>query len=238
MSSLKEFLKFSVVPKKLYLHFSAHHKLKRSEKKGEVELRLLPYLVDPQRLAIDVGANKGLYTYFLAKHAKEVIAFEPHENLSRFLQKATASNVTVINKCLSDKEETVDFHVPIVNGKVSYNSSSLEADMLAGYETNTIQLESAPLDQFNIENVGYIKIDVEGHEMNVLKGAKKTIQTSRPILQIEILTENGDVSNHEVVQFLQDLDYEMLCLQNNILGFYVPDSSSKASRNFIFLPKT
>ena len=195
-------------------------------------------MVDPQKLAIDVGANKGLYTYFLAKTAKQVIAFEPHKKLYEFLQKATPVNVTVINKCLSDKDEMVDFHVPIVNGKVSYNISSIEADMVNKYETHIERVEAVTLDHFNFENVGFIKIDVEGHEINVLKGALKTIQTSKPVLQIEILADPAFVNDHEVVRLLRDTDYEVLCLQDHILGLFDPSKVSKTSRNYIFLPKS
>lgn len=166
-----------------------------------------------------------------------MIAFEPHAKLSEFLKKATPKNVTVINKCLSDKEEIVDFHIPLIEGKVSYNISSLEVDMVNQYETQIQKVESVKLDNYNFEKVGFIKIDVEGHELNVLKGALKTIQASRPVLQVEILEDPSYVNDHEVTKLLRELDYEILCLKNNILSLFTPVKSKKISRNYIFLPK-
>lgn len=236
MSSLKDIIKFSIAPKNIYLHFSAKNKYKRAQKKGEVELKLLPYLADPNKTAIDIGANNGLYTYFLARICNNVIAFEPHEKLYEFLVKATPKNVTVINKGLSDTTTTADFHIPLIKGKESFNISSLETAMVSQFETIVRQIEIVPLDSYEYQNVGFIKIDVEGHEINVLKGATETIEKSKPVLQIEILADQTEINDHEVVCFMRNKGYEMLCLQNNLLRIFEPSDTVKFSRNFIFLP--
>lgn len=62
MLSLTDFIKYKLAPPKLYLAYSATRKYKRARKKGELELHLLPFLADPKKAAIDIGANKGLYT--------------------------------------------------------------------------------------------------------------------------------------------------------------------------------
>ena len=236
MSTIKDIIKFKIAPKKLYQYFSSKNKYNRAYKKGEVELRLLPFLADPNKTAIDIGANNGLYTYFLAKNCKDVKAFEPHEILYKFLVKASPENVTVINKGLSDITTTADFHIPVINGKEHFNISSFEPKMVKQHKTIIRKIDIVPLDSYEYQNVGFIKIDVEGHEINVLKGAAQTIEQSRPVVQIEILADQYEVSEHEVVCFLRDKGYQMLCLQDNLLRIFRPSDTHKSSRNFIFLP--
>ena len=88
MSSLKDFLKFRLLPKKLYLSVSAINKKRRTLHKrwGETELELLPIIVPADKLAVDIGANNGLYTYFLSKVARNVVSYEPIHVLAEFLE--------------------------------------------------------------------------------------------------------------------------------------------------------
>ena len=113
MNKGKEFFKFHFLPKRLYLRYSAWNKYRKAEKTQETELRLLPQLVDNTKVAIDIGANTGLYTFYLSKYAKQVFAFEPHKLFAEFLSKSVASNVIVINKGVSNKNASLPFYVPV-----------------------------------------------------------------------------------------------------------------------------
>jgi len=70
-STLGERLKYSLVPGPLYIRYRA----RKERRRGEKEIALLPFLVDRRRNAIDAGANKGVYTFFIAKYARHTYAY-------------------------------------------------------------------------------------------------------------------------------------------------------------------
>ena len=176
MNKIKELLKFKVLPKKLYLKYSAYNKLQRVKKKKETELLLLPYLIDKNKDAIDAGANTGLYTYFLSKLAKKVYAFEPHTNLATFLDKATKYNVTVINKALSNTQSTLPFYIPVTGTRKHLNIASLNKNINNNHQCITEKIQTITLDELGYNNIGFIKIDVEGYESEVFDGSEATLR--------------------------------------------------------------
>lgn len=236
MQRFSEILKYQLAPKKLYLSMSASRKFHRARRKGELEIELLPFLADPSKTAIDIGANKGMYTYFLAKLARDVIAFEPHTKLCKFLEKATPGNVTVINKGLSNSRGRIDLHVPLVNGKEALNMSTFEPALIKEYKTTSKPIEVTRLDDFKFKNIGFIKIDVEGHELNVLEGARETIEQEKPVFLIEILAEREQLNSHPVLAFMAEKGYRALTLHNDLLCLLTPSAPKSTGRNFIFLP--
>src|ERR1700733_5157930 len=68
----------------------------------EPELFLVPLLCNKDQIAIDVGANQGIYTYYMAKFAKKVVAFEPNVDLLAILMKVANDNVQLQSAALSD----------------------------------------------------------------------------------------------------------------------------------------
>ena len=236
MNKLKEFLKFRILPKKLYLRLSAANKSRRAVKKGETELWLLPDLVDGEKDAIDVGANTGLYTYYLSRLARHVYAFEPHRVLAGFLDKATGDNVTVLNKAVSDSSGKLPFYVPVRRGRKLYNVASLDEAVIKDRDHIVEEIETVSLDQLGYENIGFIKIDVEGHELSVLKGAVKTIGQQRPTLLIEILDLAGHIDTNETYKFIRSLDYEVYAMQEGKLVDINLADPDKLGRNYICKP--
>src|SRR5205085_7556894 len=89
-STLEERIKHALIPGRLYIRYRALKEWRR----GEAELKLLPSLIDRHRNAIDVGANKGTYTYFMARLARHVYAFEPNPKMHAVLRRTIGSNVT------------------------------------------------------------------------------------------------------------------------------------------------
>ena len=236
VNRLKELLKFRILPKKLYLRLSAANKSRRAVKKGETELWLLPDLVDRNKDAIDIGANTGLYTYYLSRLASHVYAFEPHRVLAGFLNKATGDNVTVINKALSDSSGTLPFYVPVRRGRKLYNVASLDEAVIKGRDHIVEDIETATLDQLGYDNIGFIKIDVEGHELPVLRGAVNTIKQQRPTMLIEILDLADNINSNETYGFIQDLGYKVNAMQDGkLLDINLADPA-KLGRNYICLP--
>ena len=174
-------------------------RIKRSIKNNdEKELQLLKKIIIPETDTIDIGVYRGVYSYEMAKYSKMVHAFEPNPiifkdielNLGKIIK-----NINLYNFALSDKENKVLLKVPIRNK--NYDKSNYEEYFQMGRATiheqnamgdiETFEIKSTKLDNFTFSNrISFIKIDVEGHEMSVIKGAENTIKQYKPTLLVEI----------------------------------------------------
>lgn len=152
---------------------------------GEVELRLLPVLADPDRDFLDVGANDGAYAYYALPHFRSVIAVEAHPDMSRWLRRIIEPRGKVLAVALSDHEGSATLHIPLRESQDVTTRSSLEADANPGFEARTIEVPMTTVDALALDRVGVIKIDVEGHEFAVLNGAVETLKTARPLCIVE-----------------------------------------------------
>lgn len=159
-----------------YHFWSATGKLER-------EMAHLPELVGRGQVAIDVGANFGIYTYALSRLCEQVVAFEPQPRCLVSLRAFRRPNVVVHECGISDAPATVPLHIPIVGGVPVFGMASLERPDHP-HRTTSIRLER--LDDFALRRVSFIKIDVEGHERQVLQGGRETIAREQPVLLIEM----------------------------------------------------
>lgn len=137
-------------------------------------------LVPPGRNAVDAGANRGIYAYWIARRARHVYAFEPLPHSSTYLRRARVANITVFDVALSDTNGAATLRVPIVDGEASLESH------VDPRGATLIPVPLARLDDFGLDDVGFMKIDVEGHELQLLRGADRTLRASRPNLLIEV----------------------------------------------------
>lgn len=155
---------------------------------GEVELHLLEFLCRRDADAIDVGANDGSYVHYLRRHARKVVAFEPMPLLARALRdKFPGNDVAVEQVALSDHEGTVELHMPVVDGVVVTGCSTISTGASGTYPASrAIEVPMDRLDAVYKGRVGFIKIDVEGHEQAVLDGAVQTIRRCRPRMLVEV----------------------------------------------------
>ena len=143
-------------------------------------------------IAIDVGANKGSYLYSMARWSKEapVYAFEPQRALADYLRTACKNsgltNARIENLALSDKAGELDLYVP---GDSTSPGASLEPGIADKTDCHKQTVKVITLDTYADEKiqapVRVIKIDVEGHELAVIKGALRLIQRDKPLLIIE-----------------------------------------------------
>lgn len=152
---------------------------------GERELRLLDQLVDPARAAIDIGANRGYYTYFLSRLCPKVFAYEPNPTMAEYLRGRVAANVDVMQLALSDAEGFAHLNIPLHAGAELDGYASLNKDFTHA-ATRVVEVRTSRLDNQGHDGIGFIKIDVEGHEENVIDGARDLILRDRPVLMVEI----------------------------------------------------
>lgn len=184
----------------------------RDKKNYEVERIIVPAFLDKQKAAIDVGAHGGQYTSVLSVNSRLVFAFEPIPRLAEGLRTFCFPNVEIINAALSDSNGMLRLHIPQQDGKSLMPLASLEVPDRSEYESwEELDVPLCRLDNRVDTPVSFIKIDVEGHEISVLKGAERLLKAYRPTLLIEIgSTEN----RHWIDTYLQRLGYS---------GYYVRD---------------
>ena len=128
------------------------------------------------RVAVDVGAHAGLWSYWLARNFEHLHAFEPSDkhrecwiqNMLEF------SNTTLHAYALGDKAGRVS----LVTGPSSSGDTHVVVDDKA-------EIHMVTLDSLELTNVDFIKVDVEGFEYQVLKGAVETLKREKPVVIVE-----------------------------------------------------
>jgi len=132
---------------------------------------------DQRGLALDIGANVGLWSRDLCEHFDRVIAFEPVPQFRECLiQNVTSPRLQIQACALGSSSSRVNMIITQHNtGHTHVDTASLGQGDIPMYT----------LDELDIQHVHYIKIDCEGYETEILKGAYQTIMTWRPILVVE-----------------------------------------------------
>jgi FkbM family methyltransferase len=148
-------------------------------------LRVVPALVRRGDIVIDVGANRGVYTYAGLRAGCHVHAFEPNPELAIGL-KVLGPKVTVHNVALSDRGGRATFFIPYDSDGDIGTRGSLHNDVDPDLAHRATTVRTASLDSFEFSAVGLVKIDVEGHELSVLRGSKETLGRCRPSLIVEV----------------------------------------------------
>lgn len=174
---------------------------------SEADIELFGHLEGVRGLVVDAGANRGQFALSLltVNRSLEVFAFEANPSLRWALMAIRARHPRRFRyrlEGLSDRPQRQVLHVPRTRGRdLSSNASlneseferSLVQDRLAGYaslsggryEFTSRSARLVPLDAFDLSPVA-IKIDVEGWELQALKGMRKTLERCHPLLMIEL----------------------------------------------------
>lgn len=155
---------------------------------------------------LDIGANKGIYSYWLSRAVGprgRVMAFEPQPEMADYIKRRYIRNVEVVNVALSDHSGSAS----LSRKRVGDGSASLCRDI-----GHTIDVKLARLDDFvPIQNLRFIKCDVEGHELSVFRGAERLLRAARPILQFESTPDEIE----PIQSFLLQLGYSGLMFGEN-----------------------
>jgi FkbM family methyltransferase len=126
-------------------------------------------------LAIDVGANVGLWSKHLVEKFDKVIAFEPLEQVYSCLELNVENLPVEIHKYALGSENT--------KVTMQYDSENTGSSFVSEVGTGDIDIKR--LDDIDVPKFGLLKIDCEGHELEVIKGAKQTILKYKPIIVVE-----------------------------------------------------
>jgi len=126
-------------------------------------------------LAIDIGAHVGLWSKALLERFKRVIAFEPMGELRACLE----LNVR------SERLDVVPIALGAKPGAVSFEYDASHTGMTHVSPTRRGLIPVGRLDDFRLSGVGYIKIDTEGFELQVLEGARATLLENQPVIIVE-----------------------------------------------------
>ena len=179
---IEDRLKFMLVPGCLYYP----HKIAKEGGRNEPELRILQNIVPRGCRAIDIGANRGYYSYALSKIAGVVEAFEPNPLMARFARRKLGRTVRIHEAALSNNRGMMTLHIP----KKGLTSMHLNGSLKKPYDYQAYSEQSVrvlKLDDFSFDNVGFVKIDTDGSEMEVLEGGVQTISQHRPNLVVELV---------------------------------------------------
>ena len=155
---------------------------------------------------IDCGACYGFWTYLLHPYFKKIYAFEL-VNVHRLCFLKNMSNFNITNfelfPCgLGHK----NFKSLVGNEKRFIDKFGYAAFNAHVVEDKNGQENVRTLDSFNLNNVSFIKIDVEGYELNLLKGAEETIEKNKPVVFIEkTITKYNDIK-----RFLNNYNYDLI----------------------------
>lgn len=187
---------------------------------SEPELRLLPYLCDSRKTSLDIGAAEGLYMAHLLGLSAYCIAFEARPAQAVHLKSVLARvthHASVESVALSDSTgETKLRTLSEDPGRSTIEVSNLLEDEDGG-SMNEVIVPVRRLDDYALDNVGFAKIDVEGHELAVLKGGEQTVRRHRPSLLIEIEDRHRKNAVRDVTDFLTDLDYSGFFLLDGLV---------------------
>lgn len=197
--------------KKVLVSLNPNYYLRvRAQRAGNFveEVKILKNLCKKSKTSIDVGASDGCYSYLMLEYSKNVIAFEPLKekyDILRFLFR-NKSNFQVHNCALSEKNSELSLRIPRGDsGRSTLEESNRLSDIGSKIESRIVEVRT--LDEFNLKDIGFIKIDVEGHEESVLLGASGLLEDSKPVLLVEIEERHKPGSVASVVQLLRQSDY-------------------------------
>ena len=175
-------------------------------------------------IVVDIGVNWGLYSYCLRRLVGPhgwVYGFEPNPAMAPALRRLRRlSRVTIESVGLSDREGEAELRIPVVDGRQSDYLASLvtRPDVSASEVIFTVPVRR--LDEMlpaTGSTVGFIKCDVEGHELAVLSGACETLNRSRPRILVEIEQRHTEIDIGETFALMYGHGYRGYALAGHRL---------------------
>jgi FkbM family methyltransferase len=181
--------------------------------------------VDKNKIALDIGANIGTHSIPYSLHFKHVHSFEPQSNIFDLLNKNIISNninnITSYKLAIGHIDSFVTFSNTVSDGiskgnLINYNTNKEVnyGGIELGIGGESVQMKT--IDSFNFNDVGFIKIDIEGCEKLAIWGAKNTIEYYRPVVLFEnkkkisnemktIMNINDDILQFDIIYYFKNI---------------------------------
>ncbi|WP_246735077.1 FkbM family methyltransferase [Bradyrhizobium sp. S69] len=226
------------------LHFFARC-LRYRVRTEDLQIKTLMKLNLGGATVLDIGANKGIYCFFLGRAVGrngKVIAFEPQPELRDHLEWLKSclkwKNIEILNVALSEDNGSA----LLSRKKVGDGSASLESDRRYS-DGESIAVETMRLDDLRnrFSDLEFIKCDVEGHEQSVFRGGEQTIRHHRPVVQFE--GAPSDDVDQSVFKFFCSLGYSgVMMMGGKYLHYLNPDRVPHykfglgGHRDYLFFP--
>ena len=186
---------------------------------GTDEIEVFQRFVQPDSRIADVGANQGIYTLFLARLASlgHVYAFEPDPTLFASLEanvrRNHVENVTLFNTAAASEPNKLTLQP----GRLNRGDNRIISDVSAG--AGTIEVKAVPLDQvIPSSRLDMLKIDVQGFELNVLRGATQLLQQNRDLVIVLEFWPYGlrkaGSAPEELLNFLDNAGFSIFLYSN------------------------
>ena len=168
-------------------------------------------------IALDIGANIGNHSISFSAFVDQVLAFEPNPLVFEILKlnvRNNSHNVTPLNFALSDRQGEADLIVS--NGNLG-GSRIRAADEKSENKDASITITTTTLDGLDMgtKNIVLIKLDVEGHELEVLRGGEELLTTCTPIILFEQGKEGIEGGTSPVVSYLGSCGYSFYEARRN-----------------------
>jgi len=233
-----KYLSLNLLPNRLLQPLRKFHYARKLNRGAhEPEMSVIPYLLGSGGCALDLGANFGSYTHFLARTVGptgSVHAVEPIPATCEVLQHNIGQfglkNVQVHHVAVSNTNDSAAMLIPRFDrgGENLY-----EARIVSSYEgefQRTVQVPTRTLDELfgALGRIDFVKCDVEGHELSVLRGATAILEIHKPSWMIEVSGDPGvsDSPAAEVHDLMSRAGYRMYHLSN---------TDTRRTANYFFL---
>ena len=218
----------------------------------EREIRLLDNLTSNKLASIDIGVYRGVYTYHLNNLSSHVYAFEANKLLKDSLKKAFKGikSITLENIAVSSSSGKSNLKIPYRNKEISYENPEQKYELgLATIHSNNdldnknfheIEIDKISLDDYKFKHpIGFIKIDVEGHELEIIKGAEKLINLYKPNLLLEIEQRHTGLAPIKIINQIKEKGYNCYVVKNSdfsLIKINEENIDLFENNNYIFKP--
>ncbi len=176
----------------------------------EDELILLPLLCRAGQVGLDVGASAGIYSVRMSGLVSRCIAFEPRPLQARELRQMAmhaSLPIQVEEIAVSDAPGRTILRILVDDP----GRSTIEPDNVLvdedGSTSESVEVLTRTLDSFGYAPVGFLKVDVEGHELAVLHGAIALLRTQRPRVLVEVEDRHRARAVSDVCEFMAGVGY-------------------------------
>lgn len=222
-----------------YLYLKLFNKL-------DPEMFFVSSLLENNRRFLDIGANVGVYSFYFRNIFRNIDAFEPIAEITYRLKSLQAPHIHIHNIALSNRAGDINLNIPIINGITTPARASIETRDSKNIKRN---VKIRTVDSYDFDDIDLIKIDVEGHEESVIKGAQNTIKKTLPIILVEIEQRHINKNISEIYKKIIDMNYNGFFLDKGKLTsinnfnyeahqkpFLENTMSREYINNFIFIP--